>query len=247
MSYIYRTGDRTRWLPNGNIEFLGRIDNQINIRGFRIELGEIENQLLKHKDINAALVRLKEMNKENSEPADQRHLCAYIAAGKELSIPGLKEYLSAHLPDHMIPSFYVLLERMPLTPNGKPDIKALDSHKPISAAQAEYIAPTTETEKIISGIWKELLKLEKISIHDNFFDIGGNSMLLLKATNKLREAFNFKGDIPFMLMFQYTTIDSLSRYLGQEDAVSIDLDKYNQQAETLNKGKNRMKTLIKNN
>jgi amino acid adenylation domain-containing protein len=246
LSYTYRTGDLARWLPNGNIEFLGRIDNQINIRGFRVELGEIENHLLKHKDVNAALVLPKEIDNENSEPGDHRHLCAYIAGRKELSIPGLKEYLSTHLPDYMIPSFYVLLERMPMTPNGKPDIKALDSYKPISAAQAEYIAPTTETEKIISGIWEELLNLEKIGIHDNFFDIGGNSMLLLKATNKLREAFNFKGEIPFMLMFQHTTIDSLSRYLDREDAVNLDLDKHNQQAETLNKGKNRMKKLIKN-
>jgi amino acid adenylation domain-containing protein len=243
---IYRTGDNARWLPNGSIQFLGRIDTQINIRGFRVELGEIENHLLKHKDVNAALVLPKEMSKENSETGHHRHLCAYIAAKKELTIPGLKEYLSTHLPDYMIPSFYVLLERMPMTPNGKPDIKALDSYKPISAAQAEYIAPTTETEKIISGIWKELLNLERIGIHDNFFDIGGNSMLLLKATNKLREAFNFKGEIPFMLMFQHTTIDSLTRHLDQEDAVNIDLEKYNQQAETLNKGKNRMKKLIKN-
>jgi acyl-coenzyme A synthetase/AMP-(fatty) acid ligase len=244
---IYRSGDKARWFPDGSIQFLGRIDKQINIRGFRVELGEIENHLLKHEDVNAALVLLKEMNKENSGPGDHRHLCAYIAAGKELSIPGLKEYLSNHLPDYMIPSYYVLLERMPLTPNGKPDIKALDSYEPISAAQAEYIVPTTEAEIIISGIWKELLHLDRVSIHDNFFDIGGNSMLLLKATNKLREAFNFKGDIPFMLMFQYTTIYSLSRYLGQAETASFDLNKYNQQAETLNKGKNRMKKLIKSN
>jgi amino acid adenylation domain-containing protein len=244
---IYSTGDRARWLPDGKIQFLGRIDKQIKIRGFRVELGEIENHLLKHEDINAALVLLKEMNKENSEPGDQRHLCAYIAAGKELSIPGLKEYLSTHLPDYMIPSYYVLLERMPLTPNGKPDIKALDSYEPISAAQAEYIAPTTETEIIISGIWKELLHLDRVSIHDNFFDIGGNSMLLLKATNKLREAFNLKGDIPFMLMFQYTTIKSLSGYLNQAEAESLDYSnkKYGEQAETLNKGKDRMKKIIR--
>jgi fengycin family lipopeptide synthetase D len=245
-SYIlYHTGDKTRWLPNGSIQFLGRIDQQISIRGFRVEPGEIENHLLKHEDINAALVLLKEINKEGNETANQQHLCAYIAAKKELSIPGIKEYLSTHLPDYMIPSYYVLLERMPLTPHGKPDIKALDAYQPVSAAQAEYIAPSTEAEIIISNIWKELLHLDRVSIHDNFFDIGGNSMLLLKATNKLREAFNFKGDIPFMLMFQYTTIYSLSQYLGQAETPGIDLNKYNQQAETLNKGKNRMKKLIK--
>jgi hypothetical protein len=109
----------------------------------------------------------------------------------------------------------------------------------------ENIAPGTEAEIIISNIWKELLHLDRVGIHDNFFDIGGNSMLLLKATNKLREAFNFKGDIPFMLMFQYTTIYSLSQYLGQAETAGIDLNKYNRQAETLNEGKNRMKKLIK--
>ena len=245
LSYFYRTGDRARWLPNGNIEFLGRIDQQVSIRGFRIEPGEIENHLLKHEDINAAMVLLKEINKEGNKTANQQHLCAYIASKKELPIPGIKEYLSTYLPDYMIPSYYVLLERMPLTPHGKPDIKALDAYQPVSAAQAEYIAPSTEAEIIISDIWKELLHLDRVGIHDNFFDIGGNSMLLLKATNKLREAFNFKGDIPFMLMFQYTTIYSLSQYLDQAETAGIDLNKYNQQAETLNEGKTRMKKLIK--
>lgn len=244
-SPIYQTGDRARWLPNGNIEFLGRIDHQVNIRGFRIELGEIENHLLKHKDINAAVVLPKEMNKENSEPGDHRHLCAYIAGRKELSIPGLKEYLSTYLPDYMIPSFYVLLERMPMTPNGKPDIKALDSYKPISAVQAEYIAPANDTEITIAETWKELLHLEKISIHDNFFDLGGNSMLLLKATNKLRETFKFKGDIPFTVMFQYATIHSLSEYLHRLEDRDSDVDRHNEQAETLDKGKNRMRKFIK--
>jgi amino acid adenylation domain-containing protein len=242
---IYSTGDRARWFPDGNIEFLGRIDSQVNIRGFRVEPGEIENRLLKHEDIDAALVLLKEINKESSETADQRHLCAYIASRKELSIPGLKEYLSTHLPDYMIPAYYVLLERMPLTPHGKPDIKALDSYEPISAAQAEYIAPGTEAEILICAIWKGLLHLDRISIHDNFFDLGGNSMLLLKATNKLRETFKFKEDIPFMVMFQYATIHSLSGYLNRLGEQGGDLNSYNEQAETLNKGKNRMKKFIK--
>ena len=247
MSYIYQSGDKARWLPNGSIEFLGRIDQQVKVRGFRIEPGEIENCLLKHEDINAALVLLKEINKENKETTDQRHLCAYIASKKELTAPGLKEYLSTYLPDYMIPSYYVLLERIPLTPNGKPDIKTLESYKPISAAQAEYIAPTTETEIIISDTWKELLQLERISIHDNFFDIGGNSLLLLKVTNKLREAFKFKGDIPFMVMFQYTTISALSGYLNQAKVESLETanKKYSDQAETLNKGKDRMKKIIR--
>ncbi|UCH98535.1 MAG: non-ribosomal peptide synthetase [Candidatus Aminicenantes bacterium] len=247
-STIYRSGDKARWFPDGSIEFLGRIDKQVKIRGFRIELGEIENQLLQHEDISAALVLVKDINKNKTggSHGEQRQLCAYIAARQELSVPGLREYLLKHLPDYMVPSYYVLLERMPLTPNGKPALNVLEGYEPIPGTGAEYIAPANDTEITIAEIWKELLHLDKVSIHDNFFDLGGNSMLLLKATNKLREAFKFKGDIPFTVMFQYTTIHSLYEYLNQAEVESIDSNKkYNQQAETLNKGKNRMKKFIR--
>ncbi len=248
-SYIYQSGDKARWLPNGDIEFLGRIDNQVKIRGFRIELGEIENLLLNHEDINAALVLVKGINQDKigGNHEEQRHLCAYIAARQELPVSGLREYLAKYLPEYMVPSYYVLLERMPLTPHGKPDLNALEVYEPIPGTSAEYIAPADDIEIAIAETWKELLHLEKISIHDNFFDLGGNSMLLLKATNKLRETFKSKGDIPFMVMFQYPTIHSLSGYLRRIETHDSDFNRYNDQAETLDKGKNRMKKLIKKN
>ncbi len=237
---LYRTGDLGRWLTDGTIEFLGRIDHQVKVRGFRIELGEIEGHLLTYDAVDAALVLAKEMNEED------RYLCAYIASDRELSIPELKEYLSKILPDYMIPSHYVLLNRLPLTPNGKPDTRALEAYKPISGMGLEFTPPGSDNEMVIADIWKDLLCLDKVSIHDNFFDLGGNSMLLLKATNKIREAF--KMDISYMAMFQYTTIRSLSEYLNHltgKEMESIDADKNIDQAETLERGKSKMKKLIK--
>jgi len=246
-STLYRTGDLARWQPEGTIEFLGRKDNQVNIRGYRVELGEIETLLLKHNAISAAVVKIKEIKNIPGTGAENLHVCAYIVNSEELTLPELKQYLSAYLPEYMIPSYFVLLERMPLTPSGKPDYKALESYQPLSATGTEYIAPATDKEKIIAQIWKEVLQLDKIGIHDNFFDLGGNSMLLLKATNKLRDAFAYKGEIPFMVMFQYTTIYTLSEYLQQlENEGKKNNQTLVRQEETLNRGKNRMKKLIRN-
>jgi len=247
LSPLYKTGDLARWLSDGNIQFLGRIDHQVKIRGYRIELGEIESFLLKHEAVDAALVLVKEIKKEkdNGEDAAQRFLCAYTASKKELSIHELREYLSKDLPGYMIPSHFVLLEKMPLTPNGKPDVKVLNAYEPVPGTGAEFTPPATDTEIIIAGIWKELLQVDTVSIHDNFFDIGGNSMLLLKAANKIRETL--KKEIPYVAMFQYTTIYSLSGYLHPmtaEEGKTGNSDKYVEQAETLNRGKTRMKKFI---
>lgn len=240
-SYIfYKTGDFGRWLPDGNIEFIGRIDQQLKIRGFRIETGEIENCLLKYKGIKAALVQVKK----------EEILCAYIASEKESIVMELKEYLTRHLPDYMVPSHYVILDRLPLTAHGKPDMKALDAYKFQTGAGVEYIAPGTDLEIILSDIWRELLNLDKISIHDNFFDLGGNSMLLLKATNKIKEKLS--QEVPYVAMFQYTTIHTLAQHIknvgtpGDAGNASdnSNADKYEAQAETLEKGKDRMKKFI---
>ncbi|MDQ1354641.1 MAG: hypothetical protein QG657_4950, partial [Acidobacteriota bacterium] len=233
---LYKTGDLGRWLPDGNIEFMGRIDHQVKLRGFRIEPGEIENRLLKYEGVKAALVRVK----------GEGMLCVYIAADKELTVKELKEYLLRYLPDYMVPSHYVILERLPLTPHGKPDLKVLETYKPQTGAGMEYTAPGTDVEIALSGIWKELLNLDKVSIHDNFFDVGGNSMLLLKAANKIKE--ELKVDIPYVAMFQYTTIHALGGYLnsgvGMAATVNPGSDKYEAQSETLEKGKDRMKKFI---
>jgi amino acid adenylation domain-containing protein len=245
-SYIlYRTGDLCRFLPDGNIEFLGRLDRQVKIRGFRIELAEIERQLLRHEAI--AAVKVLTRDKEDGE----KYLVAYVAVSAqdtvdrtEAAIPVWREFLAVLLPPYMIPSHFVILDRMPLTTSGKPDLKALYSHKPITGSDAEYIAPTTDMEMRLAEIWKELLSVEKVGIHDNFFDLGGNSILLLKAANKVREAF--KRDIPYVAMFQYSTIHSLAHYLRPADEETAALDKkYAEQEDTLNRGKTRVKRWLK--
>lgn len=242
---MYKTGDLCRWLPDGNIEFIGRIDRQVKIRGFRIELDEIENQLVKHETIDA----VKVMTRETED--GEKIMVAYVGVstvdhvdGISAAIPIWREFLAGILPQYMIPSHFVILDRIPLTSSGKPDLRALYSRKPITGSDAEFIEPATDIEMTLAEIWKELLQLNKVGIHDNFFDLGGNSIMLLKAANKMREAF--KRDIPYVAMFQYSTIHSLAAYLKpvEEEIGAVDR-KYMDQADALNRGKTRVKKLIK--
>jgi acyl carrier protein len=222
---------------------MGRIDQQVKIRGFRIELGEIENHLLKHPAVDAALVLVRELGRTGAENAAQRYLCAYIAAKEKISVPDLREFLAGQLPAYMIPSHYVMLDRMPQTPHGKPDLKVLETYEPESGINSEFIAPGTDMEIAVADTWKELLNLETVGIHDNFFDLGGNSMLLLKVANKIGETL--KREIPYVAMFQYTTIHALAEYLSTGKQETPGPEKYEEQAEVLDKGKERMKKFIK--
>ncbi len=176
---IYRTGDLARWLPDGNIEFLGRIDHQVKIRGFRIECGEIETRLAKHKNVKEAVVIAKE-DADNS-----KYLCAYITTKKDLLITELREYLSMELPEYMIPSYFVQLERIPLTPNGKIDRKSLPEPVRSSQSGVEYEAPTNEIEERLVEVWREVLGIEKIGINDNFVEIGGDSIKAMQVSARL--------------------------------------------------------------
>jgi amino acid adenylation domain-containing protein len=205
-SPLYKTGDLARWLDDGNIEFLGRIDHQVKIRGYRIELGEIESQLMKHKEIKEAVVLAG--SNENGD----RYLCAYVEAVLEINVSGLKEYLQGCLPGYMIPSEFVRLEQMPLTGSGKIDRQKLKSMGKKLRAGGEHVAPRTANEIIIAEVWKKILKLEQVSINDNFFDIGGTSIDIIRANSQLKKAL--KQDIPILAMYRYTTIDSLTRYIG---------------------------------
>ncbi|MCP4151422.1 MAG: non-ribosomal peptide synthetase, partial [bacterium] len=253
-SPFYFTGDLARWRPDGNIDFLGRIDHQVKIRGFRIELGEIENRLMQHQDVEAALVTVKEVDVGNENESLQHYLCAYIATPRQPEMTALREYLAGYLPAYMIPSHYVFLEKIPLTPGGKPDMRTLDTYEPVSGSSIEYLPPESDTEKIITDIWKDVLHTEKIGVNDNFFDIGGNSFLLLNTTNKIKETL--KTEINYVTMFQYTTIRSLSEHLestetgapgesGNHDETPPETDKYAEQAESLKRGKNKMKKFRK--
>src|SRR5919108_4564340 len=168
-SRLYRTGDLARYLPDGNIEFLGRIDAQVKIRGFRIELGEIEAVLGQHPEVRENAITVRE-----DPPADKR-LVAYIVPhqGRKPSTSALQRFSRAQLPEYMVPAVFVPLHSMPLTPNGKVDRQALPTPDP-SRPELEqaYVAPQTGLEQYLARLWGEILKLDRIGIHDNFFDLG---------------------------------------------------------------------------
>jgi amino acid adenylation domain-containing protein/non-ribosomal peptide synthase protein (TIGR01720 family) len=213
-STIYKTGDLGRWLANGNIEFFGRKDNQVKIRGFRIELGEIETQLSSHPDIEAVVVLVKEIG--------DKHLCTYLVtvSGKRLDVPAIKEYLSERLPDYMIPEYFVELERMPLTPNGKVDRKALSQLNEDIAIRKEYAAPRSEVEKKLAKIWSNLLDIDgSVGIDDNFFQLGGHSLKATIMAAKIHKVFNVK--VPLAEIFKTPTIRGLS-----EQIKGLTQDKY---------------------
>ncbi|MDN3356433.1 amino acid adenylation domain-containing protein [Actinomadura sp. DC4] len=177
---LYRTGDLCRWLPNGELEFIGRIDTQVKLRGYRIELGEIEATLIDHPDVATAAVIVRE-----DTPGVQR-LTAYVVPGAtEPAAEDLKARLARTLPSYMVPAAYVTLPALPLTPNGKTDRDALPA--PATAAR-ETTPPSTDTEHLIAGIWSDILGTTEPGVHDDFFDLGGHSLLAIKVTSRLRRA-----------------------------------------------------------
>ncbi|PZO88509.1 MAG: hypothetical protein DI626_01615, partial [Micavibrio aeruginosavorus] len=183
-SRLYRTGDLARYLPDGNIEFLGRLDFQVKIRGVRIELGEIETVLDKHPNIKESVVVARE------DIPGTKYLVAYIVANADdISIKELRDYLSRSLSEAMIPGHFVYMESMPLSPNGKIDRQKL----PVPGSSREesntlYVAPGNEIEEILANIWAEILRLDKVGIHDNFFEIGGDSILSISIVSKAKAA-----------------------------------------------------------
>jgi amino acid adenylation domain-containing protein len=205
-SRIYRTGDLARWLPDGNIEFLGRIDHQVKIRGFRIEPGEIEHHLLNHKEIENAVVI-----ESNNEKRDN-YLSAYIVSKKALDASEPREFLSSVLPDYMIPSYFIQLEKIPLTHTGKVDRKALREYTEKIKPGAQYVPPANEVEEIIANAWKQLLELDRVGRNDNFFELGGTSLDIIRLNSQFKEIFQI--DIPVVVMLRYTTIRTLAKHLG---------------------------------
>ncbi len=212
-SKLYRTGDLVKWLPDGNIEFIGRLDHQVKIRGFRIELGEIENRLLQHEEIEDTVVLAKQIAKRR--PESEYQLYAYIVSGKTFTVPELREFLSNELPDYMLPSHFVQVKKIPLTPNGKVDRKILETYGTELGSGVEYVAPRNSFEEEITDIWKEELNVDKIGIYDNFFELGGNSMNIVKVSNRLKEITD--KTISVMTMFRYPTVHLLSQYVSQEN------------------------------
>ena len=206
MSHFYKTGDLCRWLPDGNVEFLGRIDHQVKIRGFRIELGEIENRLLTHESVKEAVV----IDRENA--GGEKYLCAYVVPrDREHDTADLKKYLSTVLPDYMVPAYFQRLASIPLTPNGKLDRKALPL--PTMTAGEAYIAPRDEIESKLAGLWSEILGIDKehISASADFFLLGGHSLKANLLAAKIHQAFNVK--IPLMEIFTKSILMELAGYI----------------------------------
>lgn len=209
---LYRTGDLARYRPNGNIEFLGRIDRQIKIRGNRIELGEIEALLAQHPQIRETVVVARE-----DIPNDCR-LIAYLVTHENAtpSANGLREFLKERLPEYMLPSTFVILDAFPLTPNGKVNHHALKLPENLRPELIEpFQLPRSELEQQIAKLWQKFLHLDKVGIHDNFFDLGGHSLLILQINNELCKIL--QRDILVVTMFQNPTIYSLAKYLSQEN------------------------------
>jgi amino acid adenylation domain-containing protein len=207
---IYQTGDLGRWLTDGNIEFLGRIDHQVKIRGFRVELGEIEAVLRQHPAVKETVVVVREDN-----PHD-KCLAAYLVIRNSQQTEGLIEQLRSllkeKLPQHMIPADFIWLEKIPIAPSGKVDQKALPAPDR-SQPQLKFVAPRNPTEEIIADIWCQILKREKIGIYDDFFALGGHSLLATQVVSRLREAFQI--ELPLRSLFEMLTVARIVEYIEQ--------------------------------
>jgi len=203
---LYRSGDRARWLADGNLEHLGRLDQQFKLRGFRIEPGEIENVLRRHAAVRQAAVVVR----------GEDQLVAYIVPENDAFEPTeLGDFAASHLPEHMSPTFYVLLERLPLTPSGKIDRRALPAPEAqqagMSAASILARAPESELEKTIAQIWEETLNVRGLGAHDNFFDLGGHSLSAVRVTARLTKSLG--QDVPLRGMFEAPTVASLAEWI----------------------------------
>ncbi|MDZ8067344.1 MAG: amino acid adenylation domain-containing protein [Nostoc sp. DedQUE08] len=233
---LYKTGDLVRFLPSGDIEYIDRIDNQVKIRGFRVELGEIEAVINQHQSVSTSVVILRE------DKSGNQSLIAYttLQPDKTLTIPELRRFLQNKLLDHMLPTAFMILEALPLTSNGKVDRQALpipDALRP--ELEVAYVVPQTEVEKTIASVWQKALNLEKIGIHDNFFEIGGHSLLLVTVHSQLQEIL--KVELSTLDLFRYPTINSLAEYLNSSPNSTAFLQENDIQIEKISSGKAQQK------
>jgi acyl-coenzyme A synthetase/AMP-(fatty) acid ligase len=223
---LYKTGDLTRYRSDGAIEFLGRLDHQVKIRGMRMELGEVEAALCQHPDVREAVILPYEI------AAGNKSLVAYVVSKQEPLPTGeeLRNYLRARLPEYMVPAAFVILSELPLLSNGKLNRRALPKPEEFLAApEAAYSAPESDLEKTLAAIWQQAFNLERVSIHSNFFDLGGNSLLLARVHSKLRAALN--RDVQIIDLFKHSTIHSLAKYLSETEGARIISDPGREQAD----------------
>jgi thioesterase domain-containing protein/acyl carrier protein len=202
-SRLYRTGDKVRWLPHGELEYLGRLDFQVKVRGFRIELGEVESALLRHPDVHEAVVLARE-----DVPGDKR-LVAYVVAreGRSLEASTLRGFAQRQLPEYMVPAAIVPLESLPLSPNGKLDRRALPAPQR-AASGTTYVAPRDSLELELARIFEDVLGVHPVGIHSSFFELGGHSLLAVRLMALLRERTG--RSLPLSALFQAPTVEQLA-------------------------------------
>ncbi|MBU7314571.1 non-ribosomal peptide synthetase [Paenibacillus oleatilyticus] len=202
---LYRTGDLVRWMPDGNLEYLGRIDNQVQLRGYRVELGEVESRLLQIASVREAAAIIRD------DGQGERYLCAYVVADEDLATAGMREDLAKTLPHFMIPSYFVRLERMPLTPNGKVDRKALPAPDR-EEGDVSYVAPRNELEDRLAAIWQDVLRLARVGVRDNFFEIGGHSLRATALVSRIHQ--ELKVNVSLREIFQSPTVEALAKAIA---------------------------------
>src|SRR5215213_6054812 len=210
---LYRTGDRARWRADGTLEFLGRLDGQVKVRGFRIEPGEIEGALRRSEGVADCVVVARE-----DVPGEKR-LVAYVVGDVEAG--ALREHLHRELPEYMVPSAFVPLDALPLTANGKLDRKTLPAPE-LASAEERYVAPRTPAEEVLAGIWAEVLRLERVGVHDSFFDLGGHSLLIMRLLAKIQATFDL--EISIRTVFSMPTLEALAGEIERriyEDAATM--------------------------
>jgi non-ribosomal peptide synthetase component F len=207
---LYRTGDVARYGSQGEIEYVGRADNQVKVRGYRIELGEVEAALLSSEQVREAVVVAVE------DEEGTKRLVAYVVngMGPAASQAELRQHLEERLPKHMVPAVFVWLESLPLTPSGKVDRRALLAPEPARVELSDIFAPPeTQTEEKLAAIWEEVLKVERIGIHDNFFDLGGHSLLATQVISRVRKSFQV--EVELRSLFESPTVFGLALVVAQ--------------------------------
>ncbi|MFQ4144472.1 non-ribosomal peptide synthetase [Chlorogloeopsis sp. ULAP02] len=238
---LYKTGDLARYGSDGMIEYVGRIDFQVKIRGFRIELGEIEAVLSQHPKLQQTAVIARE------DTPDEKQIVAYVVP-IPASVPTtseLRNFLKERFPGYMMPSAFVILDSLPLTPNGKINRQVLPPPDILCPELADsYVMPQTELERTIATIWQQTLNIEKVGIHDNFFDIGGDSLLMLKVHSQLSQTF--PKELSMLDLLKYTTINSLAQYLHQSEDAAMER-KIDRRPEKLTSGKAKLKQRLQKN
>jgi natural product biosynthesis luciferase-like monooxygenase protein len=209
---MYRTGDLAKFESDGTVSYLGRLDHQVKVRGYRIELGEVESLLLEHPSVRQGVVVLRE-----DVPGDKR-LVAYLcsSAGERIEPEVLREHLLEHVPDFMVPSFFVSLPSLPLTPNGKVSRNDLPAPK-TERTGGDLAPPSNEWEALIAQVWAKALGVSEVGTRDNFFDIGGHSLLAISILKELREHQKISKPIQMTDLFRYTTIEQLAQFIASED------------------------------